>query len=431
MRLRVMRRNAAVAILVFLAWSLLTQRAFADIGGGPTGSNVCPGGQAQWTGTRTAPSAYTLNSSAGIQCYSPQVNTTAGDTGHATNDGSPQPAGPCQATATSHIAVGPLLPNGTRTISWWDPNSQSVASSTIADNAADQAETGFFSDQATEPLSWAAWWMGSATGTIPWKTVNATWVNGVCTGTWKQSLPATCGYSRLVYSCSVIADVLPVLPLAYTAPPPLVVAPLLASAEAQVQQQLSGGQVTSEFASGSLVPKHGLIVRVPVCFWAPGATVASAKQFGLVAPEAGPGRQLVVNYVASASEDETWWDFGDGTSTTQTGVDTTQPCAVTHTYYHVSADAYGSDHQHTPPPGQSDPFPDTEPAPDYQSVVVWHHIHFSLTAYYVQSDGTQYAVPVQSGADADFWVPSQPEWVQVQQIESVPFVCPCPTPAAQ
>jgi hypothetical protein len=421
----------AFVVALALMGSTPAAVAVADGGGTGTGSSACPGGQAQWTGTRTAPTAYTIDSSANIQCYSPQVNTTAGDTGHATNGGSPQPAGPCAATVSSHVAVGPLLPNGKRTVSWWDPNSQTVTSTTIADNAADQAQSGFLSEQGTEPVSFASWWMGSDAGTIPWKTTNATWVNGVCTGQWQQSFLQSCGYTGPVYSCSPVAAVQPVAPLAYAAPPPVVVAPLLAGAEAQVQQQLRGGQVTSEFASGSVVPKHGLIVRVPVCFWAPNATVASTKQFGLVAPQAGLGRALVVNYVAAASEDQTWWDFGDGSSTTQTGVDSTQPCAVTHTYYRVSADAYGSLHNHTPPPGQTDPFPDSEPSADYQAVVVWHHIHFSLTAYYVQSDGTQYAVPVPQTTGADFWVPSQPEWVQVQQIESVPFVCPCPSPSAQ
>src|ERR1035437_9692502 len=115
----VRRPTAAAAVFALCALMLSPRAASAENGGGGTGSNVCPGGQAQWTGTRTAPSAYTINSSADIQCYSPQVNTTAGDTGHAANDGTPQPAGPCTATATSHVAVGPLLPNGHRTVSWW------------------------------------------------------------------------------------------------------------------------------------------------------------------------------------------------------------------------------------------------------------------------------------------------------------------------
>jgi len=60
---------------------------------------------------------------------------------------------------------------------------------------------------------------------------------------------------------------------------------------------------------------------------------------------------------------------------------------------------------------------------------VWHHIHFSLTAYYTQTDGTQVKQELSGGNPGvtDFWVPSQPEWVQVQQIKSVPFVCPEPS----
>ena len=254
----------AFVVALALMGSTPAAVAVADGGGTGTGSSACPGGQAQWTGTRTAPTAYTIDSSANIQCYSPQVNATAGDTGHASNDGTPQPAGACTATASSHIAVGPLLPNGKRTVSWWDPNSQTVTSTTIADDAADQAQSGFLSEQGTEPVSFASWWMGSDAGTIPWKTANATWVNGVCTGQWQQSFLQSCGYTGPVYSCSPVAAVQPVAPLTYATPPPIVVAPLLAGAEAQVQQQLRGGQVTSEFASGSVVPKHGLIVRVPV-----------------------------------------------------------------------------------------------------------------------------------------------------------------------
>ena len=415
----------AILVATALLGSMPVADARADGGGTGTGTSACPGGQAQWTGTRTAPSAYTINSSADIQCYSPQVNTTAGDTGHAANDGTPQPAGPCTATATSHVAVGPLLPNGNRTVSWWDPNSQTITSRTISDSAANNAQSGFLYEQGTEPVSFAAWWMGSDAGTVPWKTTNAVWVNGVCTGQWEQTTPGTCGYTGPVYSCSAVAAVQPVAPLSYVAPPAVTLTPLLADARAQVEQQLSGGQVTSEFASGSIVPKHGLIVRVPVCFWAPGATVDTTKSFGLVAPQLAPGRALVVNYVASASDDQTWWDFGDGSTATQTGVDSAQQCAITHTYYHVSADAYGSLHDHTSPPGQTYPFADSEPGPDYEAVVVWHHIHFSLIAYYVQSDGTQFAVPVPAAGAADFWVPSQPEWVKVEQIESVPYVCPC------
>lgn len=422
-----MNATAAALLLGVVAFAVAPATALANGGGDGSGGSTCPGGQAQWTGTRTAPTTYTVDSSAGIQCYSPQVNVTAGDTGHAINSGSPQPTGPCSATATSRIAIGPLLPNGKRAVSWWDPNTQAVATTTVSDSAAASAQTGFYTEPGTVPVLFAASWMGSDTGTIPWKTQNATWVNGVCTGQWVRTLQGACGYvSPASFQCSDVAAVQPVAPLSFTAPPPVVIAPLIAQAQAAVEQQLSGGQVTSEFASGSVVPKHGLIVRVPVCFWTAGATLSTTKDFGLVDPQPGAGRALVVNYVAAASEDETWWDFGDGSSVTQTGVDPTQQCAVTHTYYHVSADAYGSLHDHTSPPGQAYPFPDTEPAPDYQTVVAWHHIHFSLTAYYVQSDGTQVAVPIAGNSAADFWVPSQPEWVQVQQIESVPYVCPCP-----
>jgi hypothetical protein len=421
-----MKRLATAALVIGAVCALWPTAARADIGGGPTGSNVCPGGTAGWTGTRTAPTTYTVTSSADIQCYSPQVNVTAGDTQHSYSYGSPQPTGPCSATATSRMSIGPLL-GGKRVVSYWDPNSQTVTSTSVSDTAAAGAQNGFFTDAPTLPVLFAAWWMGSDAGTIPWKTKDATWVNGVCTGTWEQSLPGSCGYVGPVsYQCSDTAAVAPVLPLTFTQPPPVTVAPLLAQAEAQVKQELSGGQVTSEFASGSVVPKHGLIVRVPVCFWAQGATLDTTKSFGLVDPQLGPGRALVVNYVASASEDQTWWDFGDGSSATQTGVDPTQQCAVTHTYYRVSADAYGSLHNHTSPAGQTYPFPDAEPGPDQEAVVVWHHIHFSLSAYYVQSDGSQVKVDLPGVGGTDFWVPSQPEWVKVQQIESVPFVCPCP-----
>ena len=400
--------------------------ALAQNGGNGTGTNVCPGGAAGWTGTRTAPTTYTITSAADIQCYSPQVNVTAGDTQHSYGNGQPQPTGPCTATVLSHITIGPLLPNGNRNVSYWNPNTQAIWTIAIPDNGAQQSSSGFYVDPGQEPLLWSSWWMGRFTGSLAWKTSEAVWVNGVCTGKWYPDPLPTCGYYGLgTQQCSLVANVVTNASLTFTQPPTASVAPLLAQAEAQVKQELSGGQVTSEFASGSVVPKHGLVVRIPTCFWAQGATVDTTKSFGLVDPQPGTGQALVVNYVASASEDQTWWDFGDGTSATQTGVDPTQNCAVTHTYYRVSADAYGSLHNHTSPPGQTYPFPDTEPAPNYQAVVVWHHIHFALTAYYTQSDGSQVKVDL-PGDGADFWVPSQPEWVQVQQIESVPYVCPCP-----
>lgn len=412
--------------MIALAFTPVPVLANGD--GNGSGSGTCPGGTAGWTGTRTTATTYTVTSAADIQCYSPQVNVTAGSTQHSTSYGTTQPTGPCNATATSQINIGPVVA-GRRGISFWNPNTDAEETYTVSDTAAWDAQTGFFMGPGTEAVLFASWWMGMDTGSIHWKTSNATWVNGVCTGQWVKddASSSPCGYVGGLgsYQCSDTAFVTAVTPLTFTQPPMATVAPLIADAEAQVKQELSGGQVTSEFAGGSVTPKHGLVVRVPTCFWAQGAALDTTKSFGLVEPQSGAGRALVVNYVASAAEDETWWDFGDGTSATQNGVDPTQQCAVQHTYYRVSADAYGSLHNHTSPPGETYPFPDSEPAANYQAVVVWHHIHFSLTAYYIQSDGSQVKVNL-PGAGTDFWVPSQPEWVQVQQIESVPFVCPCP-----
>ena len=66
-------------------------------------------------------------------------------------------------------------------------------------------------------------------------------------------------------------------------------------------------------------------------------------------------------------------------------------------------------------------FGNAEPAPDMEAVEAWEHVHFSVTAYYQEPDGTQFAVPlpVNNGAD-DFWLAATPEWVRVYQIEGVP-----------
>ena len=422
-----MKRLITAALLAILALLLPTLVNADSIGGQGQGSSVCLGGQAQWTGTRTKATTYTINSAADIHCYTPQVNVTTGDTAHSMSSDNPKPTGPCSATAKSHITIGPLLPDGNRSVSYWNPNTQAIWSFEISDTGAQDSQTGFNFDPGQEPLLWSSWWMGRYSGSLKWQTVNATWVDGVCTGGWTTALQPTCGYFGIgIQQCSLVANVLTNGPLPFVPPPTVTVAPLLSQAEAQVKQDLSGGQVTSEFASGSVSPKHGLIVRVPTCFWTQGAALNTTKSFGLIDPQPGAGAALVVNYVATVSEDRTWWDFGDGSTATQPGVDPTQPCAVTHTYYHVSADAYGSQHNHTSPPGQTYPFTDAEPGPDQEAVVVWHHVHFSLTAYYVQPDGSQFQVPIPGTGGNDFWVPSQPEWVKVQQIESVPYVCPCP-----
>jgi hypothetical protein len=253
--------------------------------------------------------------------------------------------------------------------------------------------------------------MGSASMTIHYE-LDGTWSTArqSCEGNW--TIPADAkDYAFPIASVTRRGS------LTYQTPPSINVEQLVATATATFRQVYTAGQVAST------PPADSQIVHYASCFTELGANVPPTVGFSIRDPQLGAGPVLVVNYVVQATVDETWWDFGEPENpvTVQQGVNPSTPCAVQHTYSHVSADTYGSNDIHHPPPGVVWTFGNAEPASDMEAVEAWEHVHFSVTAYYQEPDGTQFAVPlpVNNGAD-DFWLAATPEWVRVYQIEGVP-----------
>jgi hypothetical protein len=254
--------------------------------------------------------------------------------------------------------------------------------------------------------------MGSADMTLHFE-LDGKWATATksCNGIW--FIPADGGKDYAFPIGSVTRRAA----LTYKTPPSINVEQLVATATVTFRQVYTAGQVASS------PPADSQIVHYSSCFSEVGANVPPTVGFSIRDPQPGTGRVLVVNYVVQATVDETWWDFGEPEDpvTVQQGVNPAAPCSVQHTYSHVSADAYGSAEDHHPPPGVVWTFGNAEPAPDMEAVEAWEHVHFSVTAYYQEPDGTQFAVPlpVNNGAD-DFWLAATPEWVRVYQIEGVP-----------
>jgi hypothetical protein len=255
--------------------------------------------------------------------------------------------------------------------------------------------------------------------------LHGTYAGGACAGTWQTVDPPLCNS----IGCYPHVNLVPRRALPFTPPPPAILDNMVKQASAVFQQAYSGGHVVSQWDSG-YIPQDGEVVRNPVCFWVQGSNVPADQRFSMVAPQPGTGPVLVVNYVVSAVSDNVWWDYGDGTSEQIPGSAPESSCAARHTYYHVSADAYGSNHRHTPPPGIAWPFGDREPEPDMQAVTVWRHMHLAVTAYFRQTDGSHVSVPLPVANQAEFWLASEPEWVVVFQVEPWVHMCPpCSTPS--
>jgi len=302
--------------------------------------------------------------------------------------------------------MGPVA-NGQRPISWYNPG-QGVITATIPDKPF-AGIPGYIPPKAS--VLYASLIMGSANMTIHYE-LDGTWSTSTqsCVGNW--TIPADnkdYGYP--------IAAVTRRGPLPYTTPPSVNLEQLVASASAKFRQVYTGGQVASS------PPATGQIVHYPACFTEQGANVPPTVGFSIRDPQPGTGPVLVVNYVVQATVNEIWWDFTEPENpvTVQYGTNPAAACSVQHTYAHVSADSYGSNQIHHPPPGVTWTFGNVEPAPDMEAVEAWQHVHFSVTAYYQEPDGSQFAqeIPVNTGAD-DFWVAATPEWVRVNQIEGVP-----------
>ena len=371
---------------------------------------ACPGGTAAWGGTQQGPSApVVVTGEAQITCPTPQVTIKAGSTGHRqTSSTQPQNGQPCYEYEDSNVAIGPLS-GGQRPVSWYDPGRGSVWTEDIPDKPL-SGIPGFIPSDAS--VLYASLIMGSADMTLHFE-LDGTWATATksCNGIW--FIPADGGKDYAFPIGSVTRRAA----LTYKTPPSISVEQLVAKATATFRQVYTGGQVASS------PPADSQIVHYASCFTELGANVPPAVGFSIRDPQPGAGPVLVVNYVVQATVDETWWDFGEPEDpvTVQQGVNPAAPCAVQHTYSHVSADAYGSNDIHHPPSGVVWTFGNAEPAPDMEAVEAWEHVHFSVTGYYQEPDGTQFAVPlpVNNGAD-DFWLAATPEWVRVYQIEGVP-----------
>jgi hypothetical protein len=405
--MRHIRSTLRIAVAVAVASLALTpsSQVVEAYGGG----HACPGGTADWGGTQLGPSApVVVTGDAQITCSTPQVTITAGSTRHRqTSTTQPQNGQPCYEYESSAVAIGPVV-GGQRAVSWYDPGLQRIWTADIPDKPT-SGIPGFIPPAAS--VLYASLIMGSASMTIHYE-LDGTWSTATqsCEGNW--TIPA----DAKDYAFP-IASVTRRAPLTYQPPPSSNVEQLVATATATFQQVYTGGQVASSPPAGSQ------IVHYASCFTELGANVPPTVGFSIRDPQPGAGPVLVVNYVVQATVDEAWWDFGEPENPVmvQHGVNPAAPCSAQHTYAHVSADAYGSNSIHHPPPGVSWTFGNAEPAPDMEAVEAWEHVHFSVTAYYQEPDGTQFAVPlpVNNGAD-DFWLAATPEWVRVYQIEGIP-----------
>lgn len=399
------------------------QPARADFGGEGGASAVCPGGSAPWQGTQAAPGTpVDIQSEQQITCHEPQVTVTTGSSSHSSPSGGPPNGTACTQQMTSAVQVGPVV-TGSRSVSYYDPNQATVVTQTIPDAPSDAGYTPVQYTSNLASLWGASEYMGSYDMRVPW-TLDGTVQAGTCSGKWRPDNGTRCPGSCYPVPTPTLRS-----PLVFQPPPVATLQPLIASVKARFFSQYGGGQTVAQWADGGYSPQTGLIVRKPACFWEQGSTVPPTARYGMTSPQQGAGPALVVTYVVRAITDELWWDFGDGQTLQQAATDPTASCAVQHTYYHVSADIYGSGTNHQPPPGLAWSG-GREPQSDMQAVDLWRHVHFTVTAYYQQTDGSQVAVPLSVGPEADFWIASSPLWVRVYQAVGEPELCPCPTPTA-
>lgn len=401
-------RSVTRAVLVLTALGCTTFVA-TDSARAYGGAHACPGGTSDWQGTQLGPAApVVVTGEASITCPSPQVTATAGSTQHSQSSSTQTQDGqPCYEYENSSVSIAPVV-NGQRQVSWYNPNNSAVYTTTIPDRPF-AGMPGYIPAEAS--VLYASLIMGSANMAVHYE-LDGKWSSATnsCRGGW--TVPASSGTDGLP-----IATVTRRGPLTYQTPPSLNVERLVAAATAKFRQVYTAGQVTST------PPATGQIVHYPSCFSQHGANIPPTVGFSIRDPQAGPGPVLVVNYVVQATVDETWWDFAEPENpvTVQYGAAPSGTCSAQHTYAHVSADAYVSDTVHHPPAGVAWTFGNVEPAPDMEAVEAWQHVHLSVTAYYQQPDGSQYAEQLAINGGDNFWLAAAPEWVRVNQIEGVPI----------
>ena len=401
--------------------------------------------QESWTGTQTNVKTYDVSGTvAQAPCPQPQVNGSAGSTAHTTAGlpTTPPPDGTaCHESLIANVSLSDLH-NGAWQVQYFDPNDNQVVSATVGDGPGwpNWPLTG----QQLTATSWALGYSAAEMGSrlsphVAW-VMDGTYQGGQCipdANGWTDlgrthqcdppgyAAPTGAGFPN---ECLVIGETLGALPY---------VAPSFASLNAYVPGFLdnlrarwqTGAVQTSWLYGGQSVVGPGLgqsIVRYPVCFVTSGGNLPQTFTEEVLIPQPNQGPALVVDYVINASVDETVWDYGDGQTDTLRGPTAlAQGCpAAQHTYFHVSADEYGSHLKHWLPPGVSTwPFAD-EPHGDMEAAVAWHHIGVSVTALAREPDGSTLSQSVAVPPDVNsIWLASTPEWQTVGQFESVPCQC--------
>ncbi len=426
--MRRLRLTLALAICVLVGLGPPLASAALAEGGGDGGTNQlsCSTTQ-QWTGTQTSAEVLEVSGHVtDVPCPQPQVNTSAGDTTYTTSFTPPPNGTACKETLWSDVWMGDLK-GGTWQVRYYDPNADNEAGGVVGATIPDNPDY-FPVGSITWSLGDLAEHMGSYTEQIPW-AMEGTYQGGSCvpnSAGWIVEAD-TCDPWNAdfeVQTCFVMPQ--PRGTLTYTPPSTSTFTPYLADVIANMKATYQTGTVTTSWANGGqAVVSAGVgqaIVRYPVCFADTGGNLGTPHYWEILIPQANAGPALVVDYVVSASVDETWWDFGDGTSEEVPSTASQAACSVEHTYYHVSADVYGSDEDHTSPPGETWSF-GSEPQPDMEVVEAWYHVAVTVTAHYREPDGStaEQSLPVPPGTD--FWLADTPEWQTVGQLESIPCQC--------
>jgi hypothetical protein len=419
------RLVVATASLLGMSMAFLPMgRAFAESGGAGSGSLGCEPEQ-QWDGTQTSVQVLQVSGAVSyVPCPQPQVNDQAGGTTYTTSFTPPPDGSPCHEQIWSDVWMGDLRA-GHWTVRYYDPNahggSGDVVSATVPDNP-DYFPIG----SITNSLGDAAELMGSDELKVPW-AMRGTYEGGVCRPNSQGWITAagSCNpwdSSFAVQDCFVFP--FPRGNLTYTPPASATFTPYLQNVAANMRATYHTGLVTTTWADGgqsTISPGIGqAIVRYPECYAETGGNLGAPHYWEVLIPQPNTGPALVVDYVVSASVDETWWDFGDGQYQVVAGGGSEPNCFVESTYFHVSADIYGSENDHTNPPGETWSF-GSEPHKDMEAVEAWHHVAVTVTAYWREPDGStrQQSIPVPPGTD--FWLADTPEWQTVGQFESIPF----------
>lgn len=418
--------SSVFSVVVLLATSLLGAHIVAAEGGGGPSSMSCES-QEQWTGTQTAPKVVEVSGEVSfVPCPQPQVNDQAGDTTDRVAFTRPPNGSPCHESMMSDVWIGDLT-KGHWTVRYYDPNasggSGGVVSATIPDNP-DYFPVG----SMTYSLGDMAEFMGSYAFAVPW-VMHGTYQGGVCVANaqgWQTGF-GNCDpwdASFAVQDCFTFPYERRTL--TYTPPSSSIFTPYLQDVAANMRATYQTGTVTTTWADGgqsSLSPGIGqAVVRYPECYGETGGNLGTPHYWEVLIPQPNSGPALVVDYVVSASVDQTWWDFGDGQHQVASGAGPEPSCFVEHTYYHVSADVYGSQNDHTNPPGETWSV-GSEPHQDMEAAEAWHHVAVTVTAYWREPDGSteQQSIPVPPGTD--FWLADTPEWQTVGQFESIPCQC--------